>query len=405
MSNLENYAKNFRNIENAKRQRQEHPKGWEPGLNSAKKTITSEPQTKAVNPEDHKFDKYLEKLGFNPEDFEIIEPFEVRTWDSNTANGKETFYYYKAKIISKNVINERDYDYKALLKEIKNSKPKPATKTSGPSSFVVCLSDWQMGKRDGDGTKGIVDRIETMIPSVIDRIKTLRKQGVELGNLYVFSLGDMVENCEGHYDMQTYSVEYDLRRQKMIARRLLVKAIKEWSKYFDNVVVACVPGNHGENRNQKGKSFTTLGDNFDVSLFDEAQEILAENKAYDHVNFVIPDNDLWMTLNVSGKIIGLAHGHQFRTGGRYSHQKAMNWLSGQAFGMTDMADADILISGHFHHLFIINEGKRCLMQCPTVDGGSEWFENITGKKSFSGTLTFSVSEVEEKIPFQNLEVL
>ena len=59
MSNLENYAKNFRNIENAKRQRQEHPKGWEPGLNSAKKTITSEPQTKAVNPEDHKFDKYL----------------------------------------------------------------------------------------------------------------------------------------------------------------------------------------------------------------------------------------------------------------------------------------------------------------------------------------------------------
>jgi len=121
MDNLENYAKNFRNIENAKRQRQEHPKGWEPGLNSAKKTITSEPQTKAVNPEDHKFDKYLEKLGFNPEDFEIIEPFEVRTWDSNTANGKETFYYYKAKIISKNVINERDYDYKALLKEIKKA--------------------------------------------------------------------------------------------------------------------------------------------------------------------------------------------------------------------------------------------------------------------------------------------
>ena len=140
-------------------------------------------------------------------------------------------------------------------------------------------------------------------------------------------------------------------------------------------------------------------------MFDNLQELFAENKAYDHVNFVIPDNDLWMTLNVSGKIIGLAHGHQFRTGGRYSHQKAMNWLSGQAFGMTDMADADILISGHFHHLFIINEGKRCLMQCPTVDGGSEWFENITGKKSFSGTLTFSVSEVEEKIPFQNLEVL
>tara|TARA_B100001996_G_C18668617_1_gene595810 strand:- start:1226 stop:2440 length:1215 start_codon:yes stop_codon:yes gene_type:complete len=402
---LDDYATNFRNIENAKRGKNKHPKGWEPGINSANKTITSEPQTKAQRPEDHKFDKYLEKLGFDPKDFEIIEPFEVRTWDSNTANGKDTFYYYKAKIISKDVINEKDFDYKALLKEIKNSKPKSAALTSGKSSFVVALSDWQMGKRDGDGTQGIVDRIEKMIPSVVDRIKTLRKQGVDLGSLYIFSLGDMVENCEGHYDMQTYSVEYDLRRQKMIARRLLIKAMKEWAKYFDNVVVACVPGNHGENRNQKGKSFTTFGDNFDVSLFDEAQEILAENKAYDHVNFVIPDNDLWMTLDVSGTIIGLAHGHQFRTGGRYSHQKAINWLSGQAFGMTDMADADILLSGHFHHLFVINEGRRCLIQCPTVDGGSDWFENMTGKKSYSGTLTFSVSEVDEKIPFQNLEVL
>ena len=39
MSNLEDYASNFRNIENAKRQRQEHPKGWEPQLNLNKKVI------------------------------------------------------------------------------------------------------------------------------------------------------------------------------------------------------------------------------------------------------------------------------------------------------------------------------------------------------------------------------
>ena len=37
MSNLEDYASNFRNIENAKRKRQEHPKGWEPQLNLNKK--------------------------------------------------------------------------------------------------------------------------------------------------------------------------------------------------------------------------------------------------------------------------------------------------------------------------------------------------------------------------------
>ena len=146
---LDDYASNFRNIENAKRKRQEHPKCWEPGLNTAKKEIISKPMAKAEKPEDHRWDAYLTELGFNPNDFEIIEPFEIRTWTANMGGGEtQQFYYYKAKIISKNLENEKDFDYKALIKEIKTSKPKSAAKTSGPSSFVVCLSDWQMGKRD-----------------------------------------------------------------------------------------------------------------------------------------------------------------------------------------------------------------------------------------------------------------
>ena len=403
MSSLEDYAKSERAFQNAKRLKGNHPKGWEPRIDTSKKEIVSKPQKKAGNPQDHRWDKYLEELGFNPDEFEIIEPFEIRSWDSNTENGKDTFYYYKAKIVSKYAVNDREIDFKALLSEIKKSKPKAQT-IKGKSSMIVCLSDWQMGKRDGDGTKGIVARIEQMIPDVTARIKELRKSGVDLANLYVVGLGDIVEGCEGFYPMQEHSVEYDLRRQKMIARRLLVKSLKEWAPLFKNVVVACVPGNHGENR-KNGKAFTTFGDNFDVAIFDEAAEIFQENPAYKHVKFVIPENDLWLTLDVSGTIIGLAHGHQFRTGGRYSHQKAVAWLSGQAFGMTEMGDADILISGHFHHLFVVNEGKRTLMQCPSVDGGSEWFENMTGKSSYAGTLTFSITPGKTQLQWDNLKVL
>ena len=381
-----------------------HPKGWEPGIDTSKNIIVSKPLPKAIKPEDHKWDIYLAELGFDPKEFEIIEPFEVRTWTANMGAGEtEQFYYYKAKIISKNPTSSKDFDYKNLLKEIKAYKGQPQ-KITGNSSFVVCLSDWQMGKRDGDGTQGIVKRIEQMIPDVTARIKDLKKNGVDLANLYVFGLGDIVEGCDGFYPMQEFSVEYDLRRQKMIARRLLIKAIKTWAPLFKNTVVACVPGNHGENR-KNGKAFTSFGDNFDVSLFDEAQEILSENPAFKKIKFIIPENDLWITLDVSGTIIGLAHGHQFRTGGRYSHQKAVAWLSGQAFGMTDVGDSDILISGHFHHLFVVNEGKRTLMQCPSVDGGSEWFENMTGKTSYSGTLTFSITPGKTQLPWDNLRVI
>lgn len=381
-----------------------HPKGWEPGIDTSKNIIVSKPLPKAIKPEDHKWDIYLAELGFDPKEFEIIEPFEVRTWTANMGAGEtEQFYYYKAKIISKNPTSSKDFDYKNLLKEIKAYKGQPQ-KITGNSSFVVCLSDWQMGKRDGDGTQGIVKRIEQMIPDVTARIKDLKKNGVDLANLYVFGLGDIVEGCDGFYPMQEFSVEYDLRRQKMIARRLLIKAIKTWAPLFKNTVVACVPGNHGENR-KNGKAFTSFGDNFDVSLFDEAQEILSENPAFKKIKFIIPENDLWITLDVSGTIIGLAHGHQFRTGGRYSHQKAVAWLSGQAFGMTDVGDSDILISGHFHHLFVVNEGKRTLMQCPSLDGGSEWFENMTGKTSYSGTLTFSITPGKTQLPWDNLRVI
>ena len=47
-------------------------------------------------------------------------------------------------------------------------------------------------------------------------------------------------------------------------RSNLIKALKEWSPMFKNVVVACGPGNHGENR-KNGKAYTTFGDNFDVA--------------------------------------------------------------------------------------------------------------------------------------------
>jgi predicted phosphodiesterase len=405
MSTLDDYAKAVRSLDNAKKQKKEHPKGWEPGvvLNGGKSFVSSGP-VKSKKEAQKKWDQYIELLGFDPSEFEIMEPVHVRTWTTQTAEGVQQMFYYKADIRSKRHI-ENDKDYDKLVAEIKKvKKPARKVKTKENGSMVVCLSDWQMGKRDGDGTEGIIKRVTQMIPDVIDRAKELRKAGNPINKLYVFGLGDIVEGCGEHYAMQNFSVEIDQRRQEMVARRLIVEALKKWSPHFDKVIVAAIPGNHGENR-KNGKAFTTFGDNIDVSVFDQAAEILGENKAFDHVSFVIPNNELWLTLDIDGVILGIAHGHQFRTGGRYSHQKAVAWLSGQAFGKTDMGDVDILLSGHFHHLFVINEGQRTLMQAPSVDGGSEWFENISGKNSFSGTLTFTIKNKENKLPWDNLQVL
>ena len=48
MGNLEEYAKSERALQNAKKQKSQHPKGWEPGLDTTKKEITSNHKKKLV---------------------------------------------------------------------------------------------------------------------------------------------------------------------------------------------------------------------------------------------------------------------------------------------------------------------------------------------------------------------
>ncbi len=395
MKNLSDYAKvESANQLRAKKTKKEHPTGYEPGFehNGVRGEIVSYPQdTSTVND----WSDILKELNLDPKKFDVIEPVQVRSWDS-TIDGGRRLYYYKATIVSK-AITRKDVDFQKLVSEIKKAKKsvKPK-KTTNEDSLVVCLSDWQMGKPDGDGTEGIVERAARMIPEVLEHAKNVAKLGGKIKNLYVFSLGDMIENCDGHYATQTYGVELDKRTQSKVVRRLVTDALIEWAPYFENIVVAAVPGNHGENR-KNGKAYTTLGDNEDIAIFEEVADAFALNKqAYKHIKFIFPDDELTLTLDVSGHSVGLVHGHQFRTGGRFSFQKAVAWLSGQAMGKSDIGDVELLISGHFHHFFCQSRGGRFFMQCPSLDGGSGWYTDTTGDHSAPGTLVFLISKLKKE---------
>ena len=149
-----------------------------------------------------------------------------------------------------------------------------------------------MVKPDGDGTVGIVERASRMIPQVIEHAKNVNKLGAKIKNLYVLSLGDMIENCDGHYASQTFGVELNKRDQSKVVRRLVTDALIEWAPHFENIVVAAIPGNHGENRNN-GKSYTDLGDNEDIAIFERISDAFKLNKkAFGHIKFVIPVTNL-----------------------------------------------------------------------------------------------------------------
>lgn len=372
-------------IADTKRPARKHPEGWEPGItwNGNEGTITT-----AGGPLDQAADwsAVLKVWGLDPDHFEVVEPILFNVWGNPEGVPNRQ---WKGKVIRKSV--ERGVDLNELIDEIKKHKTGKALEFAGDTALVVGIADLQMGKGEGGGSEGTVRRFLAAIDEVEHRWKELVKTGRKLDRLVVLGLGDLIESCDGHYAMQTYQNDLDRREQVKVVRRLLVKALTSWAKFAPRVVVAAVPGNHGENR-KNGKAYTTFSDNDDVAVFEQVAEIVGANPgAYGHVSFFFPQDELTLTLNVHGTILGLAHGHQARRGGAVSAAKIKAWWKDQAYGMQKVADATVLVTGHYHHLSVLTEGIRTHIQAPSLDGGSQWFTETAGVQSAPGLLTFTVS--------------
>lgn len=368
------------------------PSAWKPGVtwDGEEGEVVSTPSPERPEATPTHLNEVLQEWGYNPEEYEIVEPLKVSTWDTQTKEGDvQKLYSYRAGVRLRSSAKSIPFD--DLIKEVKRHRPLRENIPEGDSTFVVCLADWQIGKGDGDGLVGTMRRIEGMILDVEQRIRDLRKLGRKLGTLAVIGLGDMIEGCDGNYASQTFTTQANRREQVRICRRYIRDAICRWAKHFKRVIVSAVPGNHGENR-KDGKSFTEDGDNDDVAVFEVVAEILAANpEAYGHVEFRLPENEMSVAFDLDGIIVGFNHGHL--SGGSASPQiKQKKWWEDQAFGEMPIGQAKILVTGHYHHASINQYGKKCHMQCPAMDGGSKWWEDIKGSKSPPGTLTFTVGE-------------
>jgi predicted phosphodiesterase len=335
--------------------------------------------TDAING-DPQWEDLLRKWDLDPNEFQIVEPVLFNTWGGEDGTNNRQF---KAKVIRR---RHAPVDLEPLIKDAMRHKPTKRVFT-GEAVLNVVLADWQIGKADGDGVEGTIRRIIDARDAVVQRVKELRKIGREVSSLNVLWTGDSIEGCLGHYPSQTFAVELDRRDQIKATRRLLTDSVIEWSKHFDSVVVAAVGGNHGENRNGGG-AFTGPHDNDDLAIVEQVQEILAANPdAFGHVKFVIAGDSLTLTIPCAEWILGITHGHMAR-GGANAEQKLRRWWADQSAGRQPIGDADILITGHYHHLRVADWGGCVWLQAPALDGGSEWWRVSAGEVSQPGMLTF-----------------
>lgn len=290
-------------------------------------------------------------------------------------------------------INHADADYDALVKEISRYKPGKTPAITGPLSAIYAISDTQYGKDAGGGTDAIIARVMRGLDEAIARHKELLKLGRPIGTVVLPQLGDCIEGSSSQGGKIIGRSDLGVTQQVRVGRRVLMAWIKAFAPLCEKLIVPVVPGNHDEPHRIV---MTDPIDSWQIEVVAAVQDACAENEDLNHVEFRYPTSDhSTLTIDVSGVLVGLAHGHQSRD--------ASKWWQGQAIGQTPIGNADILLTGHYHHFHAQQVGPRLWIQCPTMDGGSAWFRDRKGLESPTGIVALVVGKDYD--PRRDLAVL
>ncbi|MFD0352884.1 hypothetical protein ACFVHW_03930 [Streptomyces sp. NPDC127110] len=279
-------------------------------------------------------------------------------------------------------------DLNALIRDAMRRRRRPRTAPEEAArALAVVYADPQAGKvgRDG-GTKELVSRIAERFDRLDDHLRDLGKVGRAPDSAYWLDAGDCIEGFES-VTAQAFTNDLTLTQQVRVHRRLTFEGLDRLATAFPRVVAATCGSNHA--RVRRGKD--AVGppeDDWGIEVMSQIADAYARNPAYEHVSFVTPEP--WrdsVSVDMAGTIVGLNHGHQYPR-----PEKAADWWKGQTFGRQPVADAKILVSGHFHHFRAQQLGAgRLWVQAPTLDNGSDWYTMRSGEVSQPGLLVFSVT--------------
>jgi hypothetical protein len=269
-----------------------------------------------------------------------------------------------------------------LIEQVQSATP-AAPAPEGTGAFLVAIGDTQFGKMDGDGVEGTIRR-------VIDSTERAAERYAELGTsgtVYIAWLGDCIEGFVSQGGGNAWRTPMTLTEQVRIVRRLMLHQIDTFRELAPNVVLLSIPGNHDEAVRFKGGKSTRGDDSWAVEAAVSVADAMELNPgAYGHVSVKVPGRDeLTLTVDMAGTIVGLAHGHQ--TG---NVNKTQDWWAGQAHGMQPIGEATLLLTAHFHHLRVEQGGVKTWVQVPAMEGESTWWRHRKGQVAPAGVVTMLV---------------
>lgn len=272
-------------------------------------------------------------------------------------------------------------DIDKLESEIRKWRPSTKVKPfTGDLTALYCSGDTQWGKDAGDGTAGTVARVRHGIAESVARHKELKNRGV--GQIALPQLGDCIEGTVSQHGRIVGRLDLSLTEQIRVGRRILLEWVKAFAPLTESLIIPTVPGNHDESHRIV---LTDPMDSWQVEIVQQVLDICAENPALAHVQGrFAPRDNTTLTVDLSGTMVGFAHGHQARD--------MEKWWHGQAMGRTPVGQAEVLISAHLHHYKVSQVGPNLWVQIPAMDGGSPWWKDRAGLDSPTGIVSMIVGD-------------
>lgn len=349
-------------------------------------------QTPGLESEPESFDEFLRDAGVDPTDIEVIPPVRTSRWQQQRDGELIWLTSYRFTFRKRHSSIDLPLLFAEADKKSKKSKPKQ----TDDKALVVMWSDLQVGKVDlHGGIEQMFERVAETHQRILDLVRREKPKVC-----YFVDLGDTVENFDNKASLQQlYSNDLSIMDQVDMATTMAWRTLKAISEVVPQVTYMSVGSNHCQWR-KNGQTIGKPTDDWGVFIGRQLARVASESGA-DNIKFLEPQpHDESLAVDVFGDqyhILGVIHGHQAR-----NINQVEDWWRKQSFGSQPVADATLLLHGHFHHLRVLELGgtqdgnSRFVVGAPTLDNGSNWFRLRAGASAPPG---LGCLVLEKGVPF------
>jgi len=361
------------------------PEGWSPAISfdSEGGEATLPAVVEGTEPDVIGF---LRDAGINPDEIEIIGEPRVSRWQVARPFPLEPAWHTAVRVRWRK--RGATIDLPLLYALAKKTKPVTPKPVDTGKALVVLWSDLQVGKVDHrGGAEALIHRVAETQVALLNKIKEVKPE-----KIIFCDVGDTIENLNNAADMhQLQSNDLSIMQQVDLATSLAWDVLKNISKHAP-VVYLSVGSNHCQwrvNKQRVGKTLDDWGIHIGRTLARLTKEVGLPITFYEPAQ-----HDESLAYDIWGDkfhILGLWHGHQSPR-----PDAVPTWWRQQAFGKQPIHAATIGVSGHFHHLRVLELGStprgtsRFWVQASTLDNGSNWWRTTAGEDSQPGLVCFAL---------------